>query len=40
MLQTDFVTVLKEVQADLELTLGDHELLDNMMDWNPAEMMA
>ena len=40
MLQTDFVTVLKEVQADLELTLGDHELLDNMMDWNPAEMIG
>ena len=40
MLPVDFVRVHKEVQADTESKLVHHEVLDNMMDWNPAEMIG
>jgi choline kinase/gamma-glutamyl-gamma-aminobutyrate hydrolase PuuD/phosphohistidine swiveling domain-containing protein len=40
MLHPDFATVLEEVKTDLVPKLPSHEVLDNMMDWNPAEMIG
>ena len=39
-LEDEFVTTLREVYQDLGSKLKHEEILDNMMDWNPAEMIG
>jgi len=40
LLSADFITALEEVYTDVWRKLQHDEILDNMMDWNPAEMIG
>lgn len=39
-LPTDFTSMLREVHMDIVRQMPPNEILDNMMDWNPAEMIG